>query len=175
MSYETCYQNPYAGVMDRHSLSERLEHLYHCLQEQFSDVDRFSMALYTEQPPGNVPWLSTLATFGETSPVLRGYQIPLQDVPSLQNLLATGNIRVIHDMRQLRTDAPSEHTAALLAQGFRSSVTLPLFNDGQLFGVLFLNSRKLDYFTEPMVVYCALWGHLAGSVYLQSAMDSSLS
>jgi GAF domain-containing protein len=164
MSHETFYQDPYAGLMDQGSLHERLEHLYHCLREQFSGIERFSIALYNEDRDT----LSTFATFGETGKALEGYQVKLWEVQSLQDLVATGNIRVVHDMRQLRTDISSEHTDTLLAQGFRSSVTMPLFDAGKLRGVMFLNSRKSEYFTEPMVVYCTLWAHLAGTLFLKS-------
>lgn len=169
MSHETFYQDPYVGLMDQGSLHERLDHLYHCLREQFSSIDRFSLALYDEEHD----MLSTFAAFGETGQALQGYQVKLWEVQSLQDLVTTGNIRVVHDMRQLRTDISSEHTDTLLAQGFRSSVTMPLFDGGKLRGVMFLNSRKSEYFTEPMVVYCTLWAHLAGTVFLK-ADDASL-
>lgn len=162
MSHETFYQDPYAGLADQGSLQTRLAHLYHCLREQFASIERFSVALYDEDNDT----LANMYSFDETGPVLKGYEAKLWEVQSLQDLVTTGNIRVVHDMRQLRTDVPSEHTDTLLAQGFRSSVTMPVINHGKLRGVMFLNSRKADYFTEPMVVYCTLWAHLAANQFL---------
>jgi len=151
---QTLYRDHYAGLGG--SMRERLQHLYWALRQQYSGMDRFSVALY--QPLTNS--LNTFACEGDAGDALVGYSVVLDDVPSLADVIDNGNIRVINDMRIFRCEDPSSHTAMLLGHGFRSSFTMPLVDDGQLIGAMFLNSHQLDYFDDAMVVYCSLWGHL---------------
>ncbi len=162
---EQRYRDQYSGIAG--SMTERLQHLYWALRLQYSGLDRFSIALY--DPANGV--LSAFSCDGESRQVLAGYSAPLAAVPSLQELVDERGIRVVNDMRNFRSMDSSEHTEQLLGQGYRASFTMPLFENEQLMGVLFLNSHQIDYFDDTMVVYCSLWGHLVEQVLARFRED----
>jgi len=69
---------------------------------------------------------------------------------SLQKVLETGRARIIHDLQayiERKPDSPS--TAALLKEGVRSNLTLPLKVGERPVGFLFFSSRRPWAFTEP--------------------------
>ena len=151
-------QDPYGAMGKPMHFIERLEHLYRVLCEQFEGIHRFAIALYN--PDDDL--LSTFIYESDDGSPLLGYAVHLTDVPSLQRLSARASVRVVPDMRCFRSEAVSVHTRALLEQGFRSSFTMPLIQDNQLQGFLFLNSLRLNYFDHTKLPYCNLWGHLVG-------------
>lgn len=156
MSGAEFYQDPFQKLAQPQPFFSRLQHLYRVLREQYSGIERFSLALYD----ADSDHLTTFSAFGEGVSPLSGYSNSLAATPSLRKLAEDGHLRVVNDMRTFRSDDLSTHTEALLAQGFRSGFSMPLVSDGRFLGVLFLNSRSLNYFSESMASYCALWGHL---------------
>lgn len=163
MSEADFYQDPFHQLAQPQSFFTRLHHLYRVLREQYSGIERFSLALYDEDSDR----LATFACFGECSSPLDGYSASLATLPSLRQLVEDGHVRVVNDMRTFRCEQPSVHSEALLAQGFRASFSMPLHYEGRFLGILFLNSKTIDYFTESMVVYCSLWSHLVGQMLVR--------
>jgi hypothetical protein len=160
MSYPDYFQDPYRHSVPVSDPMEELQHRYRVLREQFSGLDRYSIALYQ-------PYSRRLTTFdwgGEVDSPLNGYSVPIDQVPGLKLLATAGNLRVINDMRSFRQEGMANHSAALLGQGFRSSLTMPLMYRDQWLGLLFLNSRQMDYFNRSVVVYCSLWSHWIAEV-----------
>ncbi|UXD88815.1 HD domain-containing phosphohydrolase [Thalassolituus hydrocarboniclasticus] len=156
---EPLYLNdPYQTLGQSMHFMQRLERLYRILREQFEGVQRFALVLYNAED-------GLLSTFvyesDEASPLL-GYSVRLDDVPSLRALADKPALRVVNDMRWFRKQGLSAHSAALLSQGYRSSLTMPVFHDGGLLGFLFLNSQQPGYFSEQKIAYCNLWAHLVG-------------
>jgi len=81
----------------------------------------------------------------------------LATVPSLGRLRDQRQARVLHDLgREL--DPTSDHSRWLLAQGWRASLTLPLFHHNRLLGFLFLDSTRAGTF-DPRAM-AALEPHL---------------
>jgi len=71
---------------------------------------------------------------------------------SLQGILDTGRARIISDLEEyLRRRPESASTAALVREGVRSSLTLPLKVGERPVGFLFFSSRKADAFGEAHV------------------------
>lgn len=160
MSYPDYFQDPYRHPVPVSDPLEELKHRYRVLREQFSGLDRYSIALYQ-------PCSRRLTTFdwgGEVESPLNGYSVPIDQVPGLKLLATAGNLRVVNDMRSFRQEGMANHSAALLGQGFRSSLTMPLMYRDQWLGLLFLNSRQIDYFNRSVVVYCSLWSHWIAEV-----------
>ena len=151
-------KDPYAALGHPMHFIGRLEHLYRVLREQYEGIQRFAMALYNAEDDQ----LSTFIYEGEVASPLLGYSVALADVPSLKHLAQTHAVRVVPDMRVFRGAVMSEHTEALLSQGYRSSFSMPLYHDSRLTGFLFLNSTRMEYFDDAKVAYCNLWGHLIG-------------
>jgi HD-GYP domain-containing protein (c-di-GMP phosphodiesterase class II) len=69
----------------------------------------------------------------------------LATVPSLVLLRDRPQARVLNDLER-DLDPTSEHSRWLLAQGWRASLTLPLFSDHRLLGFLFLDSGRAGAF-----------------------------
>lgn len=151
-------KDPYRALGKPMHFLERLEHLYRVLREQFDGIQRFAMALYNPEDD----LLSTFLYESDDRSPLLGYAVHLADVPSLQNVASSANVRVVGDMRFFRQATMSVHTRALLDQGYRSSFTMPLIHENSLMGFLFLNSARMDYFDDAKSTYCNLWGHLVG-------------
>jgi HD-GYP domain-containing protein (c-di-GMP phosphodiesterase class II) len=81
----------------------------------------------------------------------------LATVPSLGRLRDGRQARVLHDLER-ELDPTSDHSRWLLAQGWRASLTLPLFHHNRLLGFLFLNSTRAEAF-DPRAL-AALQPHL---------------
>ena len=81
----------------------------------------------------------------------------LAAVPSLGQLRDGRQARVLNDLER-ELDPTSEHSRWLLAQGWRASLTLPLFNRHSLLGFLFLDSTRAGAF-DPRAM-AALEPHL---------------
>tara|TARA_B100000287_G_scaffold429592_1_gene483223 strand:- start:727 stop:1851 length:1125 start_codon:yes stop_codon:yes gene_type:complete len=151
-------KDPYAALGNSMQFIERLEHLYRVLREQYEGIQRFALALYNSDDDQ----LSTFIYESDFASPLLGYSVCLGDVPSLKHMADTHTVRVVPDMRVFRGDVMSEHTEALLSQGYRSSFSMPLYHDGRLMGFLFLNSTRMEYFDPAKLAYCNIWGHLIG-------------
>jgi len=81
----------------------------------------------------------------------------LATVPSLGRLRDGQQARVLHDLER-ELDPTSDHSRWLLAQGWRASLTLPLFHHNRLLGFLFLDSTRAGTF-DPRAM-AALEPHL---------------
>jgi HD-GYP domain-containing protein (c-di-GMP phosphodiesterase class II) len=149
-----------AGGARDDSLSQRLGLLHAQIRRELPAVDRVACALYE-------PETDLLRTFvhstGQATP-LRGYHLRLADSPSLAALVAGRGERVIDDIAVELHDHGATHTQWLLAQGYRSSYTLPLFEREQLLGVLFFDALEGAAFTaavcDRLRPYAALVGML---------------
>ncbi len=81
----------------------------------------------------------------------------LATVPALSRLRDQRRARVLHDLER-ELDPSTDHSRWLLAQGWRASLTLPLFNHNRLLGFLFLESTRARAF-DPRAM-AALEPHL---------------
>lgn len=160
MSSVNEFRDPYQGLNQPLTVTGKLEHLYRVLREHFEGIQRFALVVY--EPESGL--LSNFMYEGDPESSLAGYKIPLSDVPSLAALARSGSVRVVDDMRVFRSDDPPLHSQALLAQGYRSSLTMPLMHEGQLLAFLFLNASAMNYFDAAKAAYCNLWGHLVEQV-----------
>ncbi|MCD8522991.1 MAG: HD domain-containing protein [Saccharospirillaceae bacterium] len=155
--------DPYQILGHKMHFMQRLERLYRVLREQYEGIQRFALVLYNADDG----LLSTFVYESDDASPLLGYSVGLDDVPSLRELAEKPAVRVVNDMRWFRNKRWSAHTEALLAQGYRASLTMPVFHDGELLGFLFLNSVERDYFSGQKIAYCNLWAHLVGQLLVR--------
>lgn len=140
------------------TLTSRLEALHNRLLETVPAIDRIACALYDAQDD----ILKTFINSTRTGNALVGYEYPLSDSVSLSALAASGEFRVLDDIQEaLQTD--NAHTAWLRKQGYRSSFTVPIYDDGGTFnGFVFFDSLQPSAFTAPVQRDLVLYTNLIG-------------
>ena len=91
-----------------------------------------------------------------------GYCAPLNG-SSLQNILETGQPRVINDLLKYGKEHPLSHsTSLILKDGIRSSLTCPIYANKKPIGVVFFSSRNLDtYKSEHIETYLEIADELS--------------
>ncbi len=145
----------------RAPFSEKLRDLHHSLKQRFPAVDRVSVALYDAE----TDMLETFAHSSGGACPLSAYEARLSDVRSLQWLAKTRTSRVINDLTESDC-AGAEHTRRILGEGYRSSYTSPMFQEGALIGFLFFNSYASHAFRDELVGYLDMFGHLVSMVII---------
>ena len=138
-------------------LAERLSHLLHGLQGQYPALTRVAFAHLDR----DTMMLTTYAhrTFGDTP--FEHYAQPLENIPSLEAVAADDTMRIIDDLHDL-ADSPSVHTQRLIEAGYRSSLTLPVREDGQLLGFVFFDATEPGYFTSQVARHLGVYGEVVG-------------
>ena len=137
------------------SLGERIRSLHDEICRFEPAVDRMACALYDPE----MDLLKTFVNSTHKGTPLTAYQYPLSQSPSLLRMAQTGEPRVLDDIPG-ELDSHSEHTRWLLAQGFRSSYTMPLFVNGELEGFLFFDSTRPALFGPAVTAQLAVYGRL---------------
>ena len=137
------------------SLSDKVASLQAILQRRFPFVQHSSVAIFDPK----TELLKTFADSGGGHHRLRQYEARLTDAPSLQAILDKGRPRVVNDL-DIFADGGHQHTQRIRAQGYGSSYTLPMYVSGTFFGFIFFNSREKEVFTDEVLHYLDLFGHL---------------
>ncbi|MBF0270233.1 MAG: HD domain-containing protein [Alphaproteobacteria bacterium] len=112
-----------------------------------ADVTRIAIALYDAKTHR----LKTFIRSGLKDSPLDHYTANLDDIPSLVEVVRQKRPRVVDDLDVFKS-SPTVHSTRLIKHGFRSSLTVPIFDRGNLFGFLFFNSETPGCFS-PVVVH----------------------
>lgn len=135
--------------------SERIGRIHDRLLEAYPDVDRIAFALYDAQ----TDLLKTFINSTRRGEAIHGYQYRLSDSRSLSHIANSGECRAIDDI-QAAISADNQHSAWLLDQGYQSSFTIPLYDNGRFIGFLFFDSSRLGAFDtrkqRDMLLYANL-------------------
>ncbi len=136
-------------------LGQKLTSVHGAIQKQFSFVDRIAVAIYDHK----TDMLKTyLHSSGNQQP-LNHYQSPLANSSSLMEIVKQRKPRVVNDLA-IFAEGTKEHTKKLNKQGYSSSYTLPMFINDVFFGFVFFNSNQKDAFSDNVLHYFDLIGHL---------------
>lgn len=127
------------------SLSQKLQALHTLLKKRFDFIDRIAVTVYDSQ----TDVLKTFIRSDGDRVDLVNYQAKLADTYSLKQILVTGRPRVIDDLREFAA-SDKQHTQHLLAAGYRSSYTLPMVLNDELFGFIFFDSRTPGCFRSDV-------------------------
>ncbi len=136
-------------------LSEKLVVIHETLKRKLSFIDRIAVAIYDSK----TDFLKTFVHSSGPDKPLSLYQSKLADSPSLQEIIRLNRPRVINDL-DIFASGQAEHTRRINNQGYRSSYTLPIHSNGQLYGFLFFNSYQANPFNNDNLDYLDLFGHL---------------
>lgn len=137
------------------SLGERIQALHDEICRIEPAIDRMACALYD----AGMDLLKTFVNSTHKGSALNAYQYKLSHSPSLMHLARSRDSRVIDDI-PAELDSDSEHTRWLLAQGYRSSFTMPLYVQGDLEGFLFFDSTVPGLFTSSLTTQLTVYGRL---------------
>ncbi len=140
-------------------LGKKLEAIHAHLAKRFPEVDRVAVASYDRA----TDLLKTFIASSGPRNTLVYYDAKLADSPSLREILTVGRPRVVADLALFRGGS-HVHTQAIQELGFRSSYTMPIFQDGTFWGFVFFNSLKTDAFTSERFPFLDVYGHLIGSL-----------
>lgn len=125
------------------------EQVLRYLFEQTRDCcpgDRLSVAFVEDDAARRLVSYYTLADY-EPLALDRGYAEDLRG-SSLERVVTSGTIRLIHDLEQYLAAHPSSRSSrALLREGVRSSLTCPLLVESRVVGVLFRSARRPHAFS----------------------------
>lgn len=127
------------------ALGQRLRELHGYLLDQVPDVDRIACVLY--EPKDDM--LKTFVNSTRKGEAIRGYEFPLRESASLSAIAASGRERVIDEIADV-VQPTSPHSDWLLRQGYRSSLTVPLYDKKEFIGFLFYDSVRPAAFTPSV-------------------------
>ena len=127
------------------ALNARLRQLHEQLLEQVPDVDRIACVLYEERDD----LLKTFVNSTRAGEAIKGYEFRLADSESLSKLATSRDSRVLDDI-PAAVQGNTMHSIWLLKEGYRSSLTVPLYDREQFIGFLFYDSREPAAFTPEV-------------------------
>ena len=137
------------------ALGARLCRQHEQLLEMVPELDRIACALY--DPSDDL--LKTFVNSTRSGEPIQGYEFRLSESASLSQLARTGETRVLDDIPG-SISATNLHSIWLLEQGYRSSLTVPLYDKGDLIGFLFYDSCKPAAFSAAVQRNLALFSTL---------------
>lgn len=144
------------------SMTEQLRNVHEEIAAWYPVVDRMAIALYD-------PTTGKLKTFvfsNAERDALEHHEVSLAEVPSLAALAASKEIRVIGDINQTLTGM-SRHTQWLKQHGYRSSLTVPVSDNGELSAFFFFNSKQPHAFGRKIIHFLKVIAGLLCRLYLQ--------
>ncbi|WP_085299009.1 HD domain-containing phosphohydrolase [Cognaticolwellia mytili] len=146
------------------SLHEKLIATHRSMNEVFPFIARIAVAIYD-------PKTGLIKTFIHSSSdknPLANYQAYLDDVPSLKRIVERGLPRVINNFLTFEQTG-SEHEKRIGREGYAASYTLPIFKNGDFFGLIFFNSNKKGVFTEKILGQIDIYAHLISLMILNES------
>lgn len=137
------------------SLNDRLSILHDRILAAIPVVDRIAVAIYEASEDK----LKTFINSTRKGEAINSYDFKLSDSPSLHKLAMSGEPRVINEIQQA-IKSNSTHSRWLLKQGYRSSFTLPIYDDGGFIGFVFYDSMAQSAFSQEIQRDLSLYSSL---------------
>ena len=147
-------------------LNTRLEKLHKQVREYFPFVVRIAVALYDSRTDDIKTFLYSP---GEGSP-LRHYATKLASATWLDDLRRSRRPRVIDDMDPSIL-GDQYHSRRISAANFRSSYTVPVFDEVEFLGFVFFDSDQPQAFTERVTRQLDLFVRII-SLMIENALQS---
>ena len=124
------------------SLTARLSQIHDRVLTHIPCIDRLACVIHD----ADTDMLRTFINSTRVGEPIAGYEFRLSDSESLSRLANSQDVRIIDDIPAVI--APnSKHSSWLLAQGYQSSFTTVLSDQGKFIGFMFANSMNKGAFT----------------------------
>lgn len=143
-------------------LNHKLRIIHQALRMQFEFVDRIAVALYDSQT--DILKTYVHSTVGGEQP-LSHYESKLSESHSLMEVVKQNKPRVINDLA-IFSDSTQVHSKKIAQHGFVSSYTLPISQNGALYGIVFINSKQKAVFKSSDLYFFDLYAHLISLVVI---------
>lgn len=137
------------------TLTQRLGILHERILNAIPIVDRIAVAIYDAADDK----LKTFINSTRKGEAITSYDIKLSDSPSLYKLATSGEPRVIDEIQAV-IKSNSVHSDWLLKQGYRSSFTLPIYDNGEFIGFIFFDSIEQAAFNQEVQRDLSLYASL---------------
>lgn len=137
------------------TLNGRLNSLHDRILDAIPIVDRIAVAIYD----ASSDTLKTFISSTRKGEAITNYEFKLSESPSLYQLAMTGEPRVINEIQEV-IKSNSLHSSWLLKQGYNSSFTLPLYDNGTFIGFVFFDSVEHAAFSEKIQRDLSLYSSL---------------
>lgn len=143
------------------SMTESVATIHRVIASRYSGVDRVALAIY--DPLSDM--LKTFVSSNLDGVALVAYEARLQDVPSLVQLARLHESRIVQNIGGTFSQ-PAEHTEWLKEKGYLSSYTVPVYQNDELAGFVFFDSRQAAFFTEDSASFLDIFTSLIAQLYL---------
>ncbi|SNX61255.1 HD domain-containing protein [Nitrosomonas ureae] len=150
------HQDTLANLHENLPLTEKLRFLHQTMRQDFPFIDRLAIALFDEKTEMLKTY--THSTEGNQNPVST-YEAPLSAAPSLLSIIEHRRPRLVQDLN-IFSHGTHEHTKRVAATGYKSSYTMPLYQNGVFIGFLFFNSLQEHPFSPQTLRQIDIYGHL---------------
>lgn len=152
-------------------LNEKLISIHGSLKNQFDFVDRIAVAIYDHK----TDILKTYVHSSGNLKPLSHYQTPLAKASSLMEIIEQRKPRVVNDLK-IFAGSTQEHALRLSESGYASSYTMPMYVNDVFFGFVFFNSIQKNVFTDDILHYFDIIGHLISLLIIneQTSMRTML-
>lgn len=149
------------ATLPAQDLTDQLKAVHELIQSRYKFVDRIALALYEVE----TDLLKTFVSSNTDHVLLKQYEVPLSDVPSLAKLAANRESRVIADI-PAAFGTHTTHSAWLAERGYRASYTRPVFQGDTLAGFLFFDSKDAGVFSEEIGHFLDGFSDLVAQLFL---------
>lgn len=153
------HEDPLSLLNTSAPLERKLRAIHEDIVQQMSAVDRIAVAVY--DPPTDL--LKTLVASSEPRNRLVYYDAKLAQSPSLAQIVALGRPRIVDDLELFRGGAHL-HTRVIRESGFRSSYTMPMYQNDVFWGFIFFNSLQSGTFSAERLQVLDVYGHLLAAL-----------
>lgn len=152
------HEDPLSLLNTSAPLERKLSAIHEDLVQLVEAVDRIAIATYDRA----TDMLTTLVSSGPHSALVY-YDAKLAESPSLAQIVAVGRPRVVNDLDVFRAD-PAMHTKLIRDIGFRSSYTMPMYQNDVFWGFIFFNSLRPDVFGPERLQILDVYGHFISAL-----------
>ncbi|MES9899907.1 MAG: HD domain-containing phosphohydrolase [Sedimenticola sp.] len=130
------------------TVSEKVIAIHQFVRQSCDFVHRIGVAVY--EPESDL--LKTFVHSTDTGNPLSHYQAKLSKATSLLQIHLEGRPRIVNDL-SVFDSSENKHAKKINSHGYRSSYTIPMYQDEQLTGFIFFNSRSSGVFHEENLPY----------------------